>query len=144
MKYLVFIVCVLTLFYCSKVPNDVPIGELNPTFVTFLVNMSYQIELENFDPDSEVLNIVGDLNGWVGDPLEMSENDEDIYVITITDIEVGQEIQFKFRIDENNWETPNPDVSNCIDDGEGGNNRYHVVEQGENILEYWYSDDSGN
>ena len=119
-------------------------GELNPTTLSFLVNMSYQIELGNFNPDTQSLNIVGDLNGWAGNQLEVSNNNQNVYVITITDIEAEEEIEFKFRIDEDNWENPNPDISSCVDDGFGGNNRYHMVEQGENILEYWYNDEGGD
>ena len=100
--------------------------------------MSYQIQLGNFDSNNQVLNIVGDLNDWAGQQLSPDEDDESVYMITITDIEIDQEIVFKFRIDEESWETPNPDVSDCVDDGFGGNNRYYLVEQGENILEYWY------
>ena len=91
-------------------------GELNPTILIFLVNMSYQIQLGNFDSDTQLLNIVGDLNDWAGEQLEPSEDNEGIYMITITDVEVGQGIEFKFRIDEEDWETPNPNISNCVDD----------------------------
>ena len=119
-------------------------GELNPTILIFLVNMSYQIELGNFDSDTQLLNIVGDLNDWAGEQLEPSEDNEGIYMITITDVEVGQEFEFKFRIDEEGWETPNPNISNCVDDGFGGNNRYYLVEQGENSLEYWFNDENGS
>ena len=119
-------------------------GELNPTILIFLVNMSYQIQLGNFDSDTQLLNIVGDLNDWDGEQLEPSEDNEGIYMITITDVEVGQEFEFKFRIDEEGWETPNPNISNCVDDGFGGNNRYYLVEQGENIVEYCYNDECGN
>ena len=118
--------------------------ELNPTILIFLVNMSYQIQLGNFDSDTQLLNIVGDLNDWAGEQLEPSEDNEGIYIITITDVEVGQEIEFKFRIDEEGWETPNPNISNCVDDGFGGNNRYYLVEQGENSLEYWFNDENEN
>ena len=58
-------------------------------------------------------------------------------------MQASDEVDFKFRIDSN-WEIPNPDVFECVDDGLGGNNRYYVVEQGVNILERWYSDDMGN
>ena len=119
-------------------------GELNPTILIFLVNMSYQIQLGNFDSDAQLLNIVGDLNDWAGEQLEPSEDNEGIYMITITDVEVDQEIEFKFKIDEEGWETPNPNISNCVDDGFGGNNRYYLVEQGENIVEYCYNDGCGN
>ena len=119
-------------------------GELNPTILIFLVNMSYQIQLGNFDSDTQLLNIVGDLNDWAGEQLEPSEDNEGIYMITITDVEVGQEIEFKFRINEDNWESPNPDVSDCIEDGYGGFNRIYTVKQGENIVEYCYNDECGN
>ena len=119
-------------------------GELNPTILIFLVNMSYQIQLGNFDSDTQLLNIVGDLNDWAGEQLEPSEDNEGIYMITITDVEVGQEIEFKFRINEDNWEFPNPDVSDCIEDGYGGFNRIYTVKQGENIVEYCYNDGCGN
>ena len=72
-------------------------GELNPTILILLVNMSYQIQLGNFDSDTQLLNIVGDLNDWAGEQLEPYEGNEGIYMITITDVEVGQEIKFKFR-----------------------------------------------
>ena len=119
-------------------------GELNPTILIFLVNMSYQIQLGNFDSDTQLLNIVGDLNDWAGEQLEPSEDNEGIYMITITDVEVGQGIEFKFRIDEEDWESPNPDVSDCIEDGYGGFNRIYTVKQGENIVEYCYNDGCGN
>ena len=119
-------------------------GELNPTILIFLVNMSYQIQLGNFDSDTQLLNIVGDLNDWAGEQLEPSEDNEGIYMITITDVEIGQEIEFKFRINGDNWESPNPDVSDCIEDGYGGFNRIYTVKQGENIVEYWFNDEKGN
>jgi hypothetical protein len=65
-------------------------------------------------------------------------------MITITDVEVGQEIEFKFRINEDNWESPNPDVSDCIEDGYDGFNRIYTVKQGENIVEYWFNDENGD
>jgi len=119
-------------------------GELNPTILIFLVNMSYQIQLGNFDSDTQLLNIVGDLNDWAGEQLEPSEDNEGIYMITITDVEIGQEIEFKFRINGDNWESPNPDVSDCIEDSYGGFNRIYTVKQGENIVEYCYNDGCGN
>ena len=40
--------------------------------------MSYQIQLGNFDSDTQLLNIVGDLNDWAGEQLEPSEDNEGI------------------------------------------------------------------
>jgi len=119
-------------------------GELNPTILLFHVDMSYQIELGNFNPDSDFLVITGILNNWdVGDLLNDSNNN-DLYEITFSNLSVLDELVFKFRINENKWESPNPDVSDCIDDTYGGFNRIYTVEQGENIVEYCYNDECGN
>jgi len=119
-------------------------GELNPTTLTFLVDMSYQIELGNFSQTANSVNIVGDLNGWAGEEMILSDGDEGVYQILIRDIEVGDEIIYKFRIDGDGWENPNPDLSSCIDDGYGGSNRFHVVEEGEHILNHQFNDEYGD
>jgi hypothetical protein len=118
-------------------------GELNPTTLTFLVDMSYQIELNNFNLNTNSLDIVGDLNSWNGQEMILSDGSENIYEIMITDIEVGEEIIYKFRIDDSGWESPNPDISSCIEDGYSGYNRFHVVEEGEHILSHQFNDEYG-
>ena len=118
-------------------------GELNPTTLTFLVDMSYQIELNNFNLNTNSLNIVGDLNSWNGQGMILSNGSENIYEIMITDIEAGEEIIYKFRIDDSGWESPNPDISSCIEDGYSGYNRFHVVEEGEHILSHQFNDEYG-
>ena len=119
-------------------------AELNPTTLKFLVDMSYQIELGNFSQAVNSINIVGNLNGWAGEEMVLSDGDEGVYQILITDIEIGDEIIYKFRIDSNDWESPNPDLSSCIDDGYGGSNRFHVVEEGEHILNHQFNDEYGD
>ena len=115
-------------------------GELNPTTLIFLVNMSYQIELGNFNPDTQFLDIAGTFNSWQ-DPyssnynLVPSDNNNTIYTITITNIEVAVELEFKFRID-GDWD--------LAEFPGGGSNRTYIPVQGENILELWYSDESGD
>ena len=119
-------------------------AELNPTTLKFLVDMSYQIELGNFSQAVNSINIVGNLNGWAGEEMVLSDGDEGVYQILITDIEIGDEIIYKFRIDSNDWESPNPDLSSCIDNGYGGYNRFHVVEEGEHILNHQFNDEYGD
>ena len=110
-------------------------GELNPTILIFVVNMSYQIELSNFDSDADFLDIAGTFNNWDGTDYHLVAIENNVYTITITDIEAGDEIEFKFRID-GNWDKAEfPD---------GGDNRNYTVEQGENIVEYWFNDENGN
>ena len=119
-------------------------GELNPTILIFLVNMSYQIELENFNSEADFLDVPGTFNNWDGTDYHLVAMENNVYTITITNIEVGDKIEFKFRINEENWENPNPEVSNCVIDSDGYINRAHTVEQGKNSLEYWFNDENGN
>ena len=110
-------------------------GELNPTILIFLVNMSYQIELGYFDSDADFLDVAGIFNNWDGTGYHLVEIGNNIYTVTITDIEVGDEIEFKFRIN-GSWDKAEfPD---------GGANRNYIVEQGENSLEYWFNDENGS
>ena len=110
-------------------------GELNPTILIFLVNMSYQIELQNFNPDTQFLDVAGSFNDWNGADYHLQETEDDVYTITITDIEAGDELEFKFRID-GDWD--------LAEFPGGGSNRTYIPVQGENILELWYSDESGD
>ena len=110
-------------------------GELNPTIIILLVNMSYQIELGNFNSDANFLDVAGTFNNWDGTDYHLVAIENNIYTITITDIEAGDEIEFKFRIN-GSWDKAEfPD---------GGDNRSYTVEQGENIVEYWFNDENGN
>ena len=110
-------------------------GELNPTILIFLVNMSYQIELGNFDSDADFLDVSGTFNNWDGTDYHLVAIENNVYTITITDIEAGDEIEFKFRID-GSWDK--------AEFPGGGDNRSYTVEQGENIVEYWFNDENGN
>ena len=107
-------------------------GELNPTLIRFLVNMSYQITQGNFNPSVQYVDVAGTFNDWSGTQLDLVDND--IYTIVISDINPGDQIEFKFRIDGDwdNSEFPG-----------GYSNRMFEVVQGENILEFWYNDEGG-
>jgi hypothetical protein len=107
-------------------------GELNPTILTFLVDMSHQINEGNFDPSMQFLDVAGTFNDWSGSQLVLSGGS--IYTTTVTNIEVGSTIEFKFRID-GSWETSEfPGY---------GSNRSHEIQQGDNTLEFWYNDEGG-
>ncbi len=113
-------------------------GEINPTTLMFLVNMSYQIELGNFNPITDYVDVAGSFNQWgeinlnVDYHLEHTENS--IYSIMITGLEANTQIDFKFRIngDWNNSEFPGGEI-----------NREYTIIQGQNILEIWYDDNAG-
>ena len=110
-------------------------GELNPTIVTFFVNMSYQVELGNFDIENDFVDVAGTFNGWDGSNNHLSLVDNDIYTLSITNIQAGDILEFKFRIN-GSWDA-------AEFPGYGANRNYMVL-QGDNILEYWFNDESGN
>ncbi|MCK4641587.1 MAG: T9SS type A sorting domain-containing protein [Candidatus Marinimicrobia bacterium] len=100
--------------------------ELNP-MVTFQVNMSAQIDLGNFVPGTDYLDVAGSFNGWgASDSLSDADGDS-IYTITL-EIPEGA-IEYKFRFN-GTWDT-------C----ESISNRQYTVVAGENVLPVvWYND----
>ena len=145
MKYYIILVNVLIIISCSKTPNDPPIASYQgvEAIVTFSVNISPQIQQGNFDSESDLLYMVGSFNNWDETSVQLLSVNNDKYEISFTNFEVGTVIEFKFKIN-NNWETPNPSISDCVDNGMGGYNRTYTVEQGVHIKEYWYNDEDGN
>ena len=139
MNYFIYFISSLVVFGCSETPNTAPVYEEDPTTVTFIVDMSNQVQSGSFNSNSQELYLAGSFDNWQGMRLELIEDYR--YTITLTTLQAGDEIQFKFRIDDSNWEAPNPDVCDCVDDGYGSQNRFYTVLQGENLLEYWFSDD---
>ena len=56
---------------------------------------------------------------------------DSIYTITITGLNIGEWIEYKFRINSD-WATAEfPD---------GGSNRFYTIIDGENIINHWYND----
>lgn len=113
------------------------LGELNveeeiPTAaVTFEVNMNAQINMGNFDPATDFVDIGGNFNNW-GDPSEpMEDTDGDaIYTITYQDLNVNSECLYKFRIN-GSWDNA---------EFPGGDNRSYIVQEGENLVYHWFND----
>ena len=152
MKYVILLIG-LVFFGCSETPIETPIGSQDnvEVIVTFSVDMSFQIDEGNFNPNIDELFIAGNFNGWCQDSCdEIIRITDDQYDIVFTNsdnsfFQVATELQFKFKINEDDWETPNPAVSNCIANEYGGYNRLYVIESGSNSLpKYWYNDESEN
>ena len=117
----------------DNVVNDC-YNELNPTIVIFKVNMNYWIELGKFDSEIDFVDVAGTFNDWQGsDNMDDSDNDG-IYETTYTNIDDGEYIEYKFRIN-GSWDNETCEFPN------GGPNRTYTVVQGENILEHWYNDE---
>lgn len=102
--------------------------------IFFSVNMSYQIELGNFDPGEDFVDIAGDFNSWGSDLTPLSDNNQDsIYTLNLEGFTVQQSIQFKFRMNglwDGTEEFPG-----------GGPNRVHTVASESDSLFFWYNDE---
>jgi len=103
--------------------------------VTFQVNMSYMIEQGRFDPASDFVDVAGNFNGWGDNPLTpLSDLDADsIYEVTVDGFTIGQDIQFKFRIN-GQWDGTEEFPG-------GGANRVYTVEDSPNVLLVWYNNE---
>ncbi|MCF8294980.1 MAG: lamin tail domain-containing protein, partial [Bacteroidales bacterium] len=99
---------------------------------TLNVNMNYQITSGNFNPLVDSVDVAGSFNGWAG--TTMSDLDMDgIYSLVISPLNVGDSLEFKFRINAS-WSTcelsTNP-------------NRLYVVQSGINNQTFWYDNNTG-
>jgi len=108
--------------------------EMNPTLVSFFVNMSYQISIGNFNLETDYLDIAGNFNGWDGADYHLVQEDNNIFEIVIPGLESGDEMEYKFRIN-GDWE--------LAEFPGGGPNRVYIVLNGNNIIDLWYSDEQG-
>ena len=116
-------------------------AEINPTTLAFYIDMSYQIEIGNFNIQTDSLDIAGNFNGWP-DSYNNSENYflkdvnlDNIFEVVITGLEAGNEIEYKFRIN-GDWD--------LAEFPGGGPNRLYTVSEGENILEFCFNDEGCN
>ncbi|MCD6330206.1 MAG: hypothetical protein J7M10_07685 [Candidatus Cloacimonetes bacterium] len=107
-------------------------GELDPTIVTFQVNMNYQVELGYFIIGSDFVDLAGNFNNWEGSSHLDDSGGDGIYEITYYNMVPDQQLEFKFRIN-GSWDT--------AEFPGGGPNRTYTVIAGENILYYWYNDE---
>jgi glycosidase len=101
--------------------------------ITFRVQMSYQIQLDAFDPETEFVDLAGTFNDWGTDPLTpMADADGDsIYEVVLDGFTAGEEIEYKYR-------------QNGLWDGSeefpgAGNNRAYTVPAGDDTLTVWYN-----
>lgn len=102
--------------------------------VQFQVNMSYQMELNQFDPEFDFVDVAGSFNGWGSTLTQLSDEDQDsVYSVTLDGFTVGQTIEFKFRIN-GNWDGTEEFPG-------GGGNRVYNVQADSNLISVWYSDE---
>lgn len=99
--------------------------------VSFVVDMNYQIGMGNFDTTANSLDIAGDINSWLGSPL--NHDGGGFYSSSIPDtLNVGSYFEFKFR-HNSDWNPPNE----LTDVG----NRVWTVQDLKNKLSYVFNDE---
>lgn len=109
----------------------------SPEFVnvTFVVNMAVQIALGNFDPTNDFVELQSSLNDWGSfeNTIYLLDNDgDDVYEVTLSDIEVGTFVEYKFSINSNGDEITEPDIEN----------RTYTVKTSGNKLEHIFNDET--
>lgn len=104
-----------------------------PTFtLTLHVNMNYQITSGNFNPLTDSVDVAGSMNDWLGTAMTDSDSDG-IYSVQFEDLNAGDTVYFKFRINAD-W---------ASSEFPGGDNRMYIVTNGTNEQTYWYNDNAG-
>ena len=102
--------------------------------LTFRVRMAYQVELGNFDPASDFVDVAGTFNGWGGDPLTpLADADGDtIYEVTLDGFTPSEHIEYKYRIN-GQWDGSEEFPG-------AGNNRLYTVPEYDDTITVWYND----
>ena len=99
--------------------------------VTFNVNMNYQVELGNFEFETDFVDVAGNFNDWAGSAPLTDDDNDGIYSITVNDLDIDFICEYKFRIN-GSWDTS--------EFPGGGANRFYTVVESENIVDHWYND----
>ncbi|MFH1502745.1 MAG: alpha-amylase family glycosyl hydrolase [Candidatus Eisenbacteria bacterium] len=102
--------------------------------VTFQVRMAYQVELGNFDPQTEFVDLAGTFNGWGSDPLTplADAGGDTIYEVTLSGFSTSEYIEYKFR-QNGQWDGSEEFPG-------AGNNRVYTVPASDDTILVWYND----
>jgi len=102
--------------------------------ITFQVRMAYQIELGNFDPENDFVDLAGTFNDWGTDPLTpLADADGDtIYEVAIDGFTPSEYIEYKFRMN-GQWDGTEEFPG-------AGNNRVYIVPASDDTILVWYND----
>jgi hypothetical protein len=80
-------------------------GEAEPASVTFICDMSVQVDIGEFDPDNDAMSVAGTFNEWTVGATPMTDTDGDLrYEVTVDGLSAGEEIAFKFVKGADGWE----------------------------------------
>ncbi len=100
--------------------------------VEFFVQMRIEYLWGRFNYDVDYLDIAGNFNNWGETQIRLEKTEADgIYYAAISGFEVGNNLEYRFRIN-GNWET--------TEFSDGGSDRTYTVQVANNITEHWYND----
>ena len=105
--------------------------DINKAVVLIKVNMSYQNEKGLFSPESDSVDIVGSVNQWIGGKSNREFDENLVYSFAIIGIDPGQEVNYKFRINQDKYNT----------ELYGKENRKYSVNEGWQLVEHWYNNE---
>lgn len=106
----------------------------NVAFITFHYNMNRQIQIGNFNPAQDFIDIAGTFNDWSGSVHLFDDDEDGIYTATLFGFTADQTIEYKARI--------NADWSGGEFYEMGGDgNRVYTTVSGSNELSHWFNDE---
>jgi len=125
MKKNILLISLLLLFYLTK---------SYAASISFKVNMSLKIQKNQFNTNSDFIDIAGSFNDWGNNLTKLTDSESDqIYEIELDGFDIDEVVVFKFRINgEWNGTEEFPGV---------GNNREYKVQNADNIFECWFNND---
>ncbi len=103
--------------------------------LTLNVRMVVWADEDKFDPDNDFVDVAGTFNNWGDDPLILTASDDEYltYNITIPDLAIGGEYEFKFRIN-GSWSDETAEFPF------GAPGRMVTIQETGNEYTFWYND----
>jgi len=124
----------IVIYFDDIILNNDPIPAVTNA-VTLNVNMAYWRDLGLFNPGTDFVDVAGTINGWDGTNSHLTTTNDSIYSIALGDYNVGDVLEFKFRIN-GSWNDATCEFPS------GGPNRFYTVVAGANNFKGWYNNDS--
>jgi len=113
--------------------DGIVIPPTGPT-VKWNVNMSYWISEGKFNEATDYVDVAGSFNEWNGDNHHLTPAGDGIHTITVEGFEVGQVLEYKFRIN-GSW------ADTLSEFPGGGANRTLTVVDGLQEVTVWFNDE---
>lgn len=101
--------------------------------VLFRINMFFQNEIGNFDPEIDNVDITGNFNDWHGSEPNNNPDNNMLYSFALINIEPEVMLDYKFRINQD-WMN-----SEFMADNKS---RTYITKEGWQVVDHWYNDEN--